>query len=605
VPPQLPDGAKYLSLGQIMPTGGSGSIRDISSNYWFSSLQPVSTSGPTDLRVRQYQYQPGANIIWTPGSDTGSAGFWILREVADSWDMLRIVIETVKDRLCEGELEFRLIPQEGESQTDLKARTSEDGRIEQLKTFWKSPDGRHPFEIWLRMLVEDMLVLDAMAIYLERDTKGRLAAAVPVDGGTINRMLTDQGFTAPPPSIAYQQVLYGLPAIDLTTDDMIYTMRNERTHRRYGFGPCEQMLSIIAVGLGKQQWDTKLWQEGNIPEALCFLPPDLPIDKVTEIQGWYDSILSGNLGKRRRLTFLPGYGSARDQAFRPNIIFPKDPATMMKTPYDEWQFQAICYGMGTTPQAMLRMMNRATAKSSAETAEEEGLLPKRRTILNVINKIIQEVMGFKDIEADYGQPQDPDVEKAMTVATGYAKAGVVTINEIRVELGRDPLPFPECDEPGVLTQNGFIPLTAGVMSQSGGAAPQGAPGGTGQTPPKGTNGSGKKPPPKKPGQGALPAAAPPKQIWSGSQAGPAGAIVASKAVELLEPEGEDPLSELEREVLAKRLSIVLSPSYSTPQLMAAQVKIEHILRKVFMRQKDRAAQAASEVKKKYAAKRSY
>jgi hypothetical protein len=81
--------------------------------------------------------------------------------------------------------------------------------------------------------------------------------------------------------------------------------------------------------------------------------------------------------------------------------------------------------------------------------------------------------------------------------------------------------------------------------------------------------------------------------------------VASKAVEFLSPEVEESLTELEREVLGKRLSIQLSPAYTTPQLLSAQVKIEHILRKVFMRQKDRAAQAAGEIKKKYAAKRSY
>ena len=600
MPPSLPDGAKILPLSGILPTGGSHNIRDLSGAYWYSALGPVRASGPSDLRVRQYAFQPGANINWTPGSDAGAAGFWVLREVAETWDMLRIVIETVKDRLCEGELEFRLVPESGESKEDLKNRTGEDKRIAQLKKFFKCPDGRHSWEVWLRMLIEDMLVLDAMVIYLERDNKGKVASLMPIDGACVNRMLTDQGVTPPPPSIAYQLVLYGQPVIDLTTDDMIYTMRNERTHKRYGYSPCEQMLTLIAIGLNKQTFDLKYFTDGNIPEALCFLDPTLPIDKVNEIQSWFDSVLSGNLSKRRRLTFLPGYGSARDSSFKPNIVFTKE--AVLKTPFDEWQFQAICYGMGTTPQAMLRMMNRATAKQSAESSEEEGLLPKRRTIINVINKIIQDVFGFEDIEADYQQSQEPDAEKEMTIKTGYTKAGVLTINEVRIDLGKDPLPYAEADEPGVLTQNGFIPLTAGIISPGGGGAPQGqqppnAPGGTGKTPPKG----GKKPLPGKPAQAALP----PKQEWSGSQSGPAGALVASKAVEFLSPEVEESLTELEREVLGKRLSIQLSPAYTTPQLLSAQVKIEHILRKVFMRQKDRAAQAAGEIKKKYAAKRSY
>jgi hypothetical protein len=595
MPPQLPDGAKYLPLTGIQPTGGTGNIRDISSNYWFSALQPVATTGPADLRVRQYQYQPGANIIWTPGSDTGSSGFWVLREVADSWDMLRIVIETVKDRLCEGELDFRLIPNPGESQADLKARAGADKRIQQLKDFWKCPDGEHSWEVWLRMLLEDMLVIDAMAIYMERDLKGRIASLRVIDGATVNRMLTDQGFTPPSPYIAYQQVLYGLPAIDLTTDDMLYTMRNERTWRRYGYGPVEQMLTMIAIGLNKQTFDLKFWTEGNIPEAMCFLPPDLPMDKVNEIQGWYDSILSGNLGKRRRLTFLPGYGSARDQAFRPNIIFPKEIA--LKTPWDEWQFQAICYGMGTTPASMQKMVNRATAKQSAESAEEEGLLPKRRTIVNIVNKITQEKFGFKDIEADYKQSRETDAEKQMTVDTGYIKVGVLTIDEVRIDLGKDPLGLPETQEPGVMTPNGFIPLTAGIISPSGGAAPQGpqppnaGPGGTGKTPPKGS--SGKKP---AGGAGNQPVQAQPKPPqWTGSQSGPAGSLVQQKLAQVL---AEADLTDLEREIITKRLSVTISPTYSTPQLIKAQTAIEAAVRKVFMRQKERALQVATEVKKR-------
>jgi hypothetical protein len=398
--------------------------------------------------------------------------------------------------------------------------------------------------------------------------------------------------------------LYGLPAKDLTTDDLFYVMRNERTFRRYGYSPVEQCLTMIAIGLNKQRFDLAFWTEGNIPEAMCFLPPDLPMDKVSEIQGWYDSILSGNLGKRRRLTFLPGYGSARDSAFRPNIIFPKEVA--LKTPWDEWQFQAICYAFGTSPSSMLRQVNRATAQQSAESAEEEGLMPKRRTIVNIIDKIVQDYFGFDDIETDYKQSREVDAVKQMTVDTGYAKCGIVTIDEIRIDLGKDPLGLPETQEPGVLTQNGFIPLTAGIISPGGGGAPQGqqppnAPGGTGKTPPNGSN--GKKPLAGKPAQGALPA--PPKQEWSGSQSGPAGALVASKAVEFLSPEVEESLTELEREVLGKRLSIQLSPSYTTPQLLSAQVKIEHILRKVFLRQKDRAALAATELKKKYLSKRAY
>src|SRR6266850_7792334 len=89
------DGAQYLALRQIQPTGGTGSVQDVQPSLWFSPLQPVRPGAPEGTRVRQYGYPPGANVVWTPGSeDTPRVGFDILRACADSFDLLRLAIET-------------------------------------------------------------------------------------------------------------------------------------------------------------------------------------------------------------------------------------------------------------------------------------------------------------------------------------------------------------------------------------------------------------------------------------------------------------------------------------------------------------------------------
>lgn len=558
--PNLPSGAVQLPLNQISTVPNSGQVRDVSSQYWFSPLQPIAPTAPKDLRVRQWQFSPGANINWTPGSeDTPAVGFWILREVADSWDMLRIVIETVKDRLCSEQGEFRLIPAIGENKKDLKARTEKDKRLQQLTNFFKYPDGFHTWEQWLRMLLEDILVLDAGCVYLERDKKGRVASLRVIDGGTISRSITDQGFTPNQPDIAYQQVLYGLPAINLTQDDIIYTMRNPRAWKRYGFSPVEQVLVTISIGLSKQQYDLKYYTEGNIPEALCFLPPEMPIDKVTEVQSWYDSILAGDLGNRRRLTFLPGYGSPKDQAFRPNIVFTKNSEIMMKTAWDEWQLRTICNALGVSPALMVSPLNRATASANAEQAEEEGLEPKLHTVEAIINKIVQTKFGYDDIEFRYGQRRDVDIEKQMTVDTGYAKIGVRTLNEIRQELGEDPYDFAEANEPLAFLPTGVVPLTASIAAsmaalQDGGDGQNGA----------GGNGNGKPKPPSKP---TLP----------------------SKKVFLLN--GETYLIE-------KQAPPTIKGGMTSPATEIAAAHIEGALQQVFRRQKERATQAVNELKKK-------
>jgi hypothetical protein len=46
------------------------------------------------------------------------------------------------------------------------------------------PDGLHSFGDWLRLLPEELFVIDALALYLQRDRAGRLAALLPFDGAT-------------------------------------------------------------------------------------------------------------------------------------------------------------------------------------------------------------------------------------------------------------------------------------------------------------------------------------------------------------------------------------------------------------------------------------
>jgi SPP1 gp7 family putative phage head morphogenesis protein len=587
MPPKLPQGATYLSLPQIFPTGGTGDIRDIEPNRWFSVLKPVRPQAPAGTRVRQYSVQPGANLAWTPGSEnTTSHGFALLREIADTWDLLRIIIETVKDRICSIPWDVRLIAEPGEKKSDLEARTKDDPRIAAVRQFLKFPDGIHPWRDWLRMGLEDMLVLDAWAIYLERDLKGKIANLRPIDGATIERVVTDQGFTPQgadkdgKKDVAYQQILYGVPAIDLTTDDLVYTMRNPRTWKRYGYGPVEQMVVTIAIGISRQQFVMNEYKEGNIPEAICFLPSDVPIDKVKEAQDWFDTVFAGNLAMRRRLTFLPGYGNS-DRPFRPNIVFPKQ--QLLKDIFDEWQMQIVAYGMGTTPQALMKMMNRATAQQSAESAEEEGLEPKLRTVEDVINHVIQDPdkMGFDDIEFSYQPRRETDPLKQMQVDTGYSDKAVITLNEARIAMGKDPYDvskYPEADEPGVFSPtNGWMPLavqsqierTQKMISAGVRPDPQAAP----------ANGNGKPPKPGAPKKPAVSKEPDAKKLFRMETSD--GSVYVSKSRGALVK-------------AAKKIGgLTINPAHSNAETMAAKSKIDEALKKIFRRQKDRAAHVAT------------
>ena len=230
----LPAGAIALPSTALQP-GAPNFIQGANSgSFWFEPLQPVPPTTPSSYRPRQYNYPSGANILWTPKQDSPFT-FELLRELSRSWDLLRICLQMKKQQIVSVEYEIMAKRQPGEKGTDFKARNQEDKNVIALNKFFNKPDGFHRWDDWLGMWVEDMLVLDATALYLARDNKKRVAAVYPLDGANINRMITDRGITPPPPYVAYQQVSYGLPAFDFTTDDLVYGMMNEATDRRYGY----------------------------------------------------------------------------------------------------------------------------------------------------------------------------------------------------------------------------------------------------------------------------------------------------------------------------------------------------------------------------------
>lgn len=450
---------RILSMPSIMGMGQS-TIRDISPTYWFSALQPTQVIAPPGYKPRQWAFNPGANLIWQPKGDSPIT-FANLRALADGWDLLRLMIEQRKDELCSLPFEIRAKKQHGETNTDAKQRNQEDPMVQQLNDFFAKPDGVHPFPQWMRLWVEDMMVIDAVALWFARDKDGKVATIHPLAGDTINRMLTDQGLTPDAPSVAYQQVVYGTPVWNFSTDDMLYFMANERTDKRYGYSKVEQIIITINIGIRRQIFQLNYYTDGNMPEAMVFLPSDLPIDRVKEVQEWFDLSLAGDLAARRRITFLPGYGSG-DQA-KPNVVFPKE--VLLKDAMDEWLVQTAAFCIGVSAQPFLKMANRASAEEANDAATEGGLGPDKMRVITVLNECLER-MGVADkYEFAVQEHREPDVLK-QAQADDITVGKIMTVNESREARGLDPRSEPEADMLGTFTATGFVPLDGSPLTNA-------------------------------------------------------------------------------------------------------------------------------------------
>jgi HK97 family phage portal protein len=391
----------------------------------FSPGYPLAPPEPERLRL--WDFPVGVNTIYTPRSYE-AISFTELRALADAHDITRLAIETRKDQVEKLDWVIKPIAQpqsrRGRGYPDIEASQ----RAAQVAEFWRRPDGERPFATWLRELLEDVLVLDAPALEVRRSRGGDLVGLDVVDGATFKLLFDETGRRPRPPAPAFEQVIHGRPWKLLTAEELIYLPRNPRPHKAYGFGPVEQIVMTVNIGLRRQVMQLQHFTEGNVPPGLLNAPDGWSAEQIRQFQDWFDSVLAGNTGSRTRLVWGPA--GTHYQAFK---------EVPYKDEFDEWLARIVCYAFSLPPSAFVRQMNRATADTAQEAALAEGLAPLMGWVKRLCDHVIQDRMGHRDLEFVWldAKPADP-AEQAKLIDT-YVRTGIYTVNEARDLLGLDPV----------------------------------------------------------------------------------------------------------------------------------------------------------------------
>lgn len=387
---------------------------------WFGPSQPTAPQAQETAQHRQFDYPTAINTVWTPRSEGGEAlvSFWQLRTLADSSDLVRLAIETRKDQM--GRLEWLIKPRDIEQ--------SSDDRCKALTDFFAAPDREHDWSTWLRMLLEDVLVIDAPAIYPRMNRGGGVYSLDLMDGAMFKRIIDTGGRTPVPPDPAYQQVVKGVPAVDYSRDELLYMPRNPRTNRLYGYSPVEQIIVTVNIMLRRQLHKLQFYTEGSTPDLMIGVPNEWSADQVQAFQNYFDALLSGNTAERRKARFIPNGAKPFDV---------KEGA--LKDDYDEWLARVVCYAFSLPPTAFVKQMNRATADSAQDVALEEGLAPLMQWVTSMMNQLIWRWFGFTDLCFSWQQDTEIDQLTQAQIDEIYLQNQVVTPDEVREDLGMEPL----------------------------------------------------------------------------------------------------------------------------------------------------------------------
>lgn len=433
---------------------------------------------------RRYEYQVAQNINIT---ETRLVPFKTLRAAADQIDILRRCIEVLKAKvsslnwdvvLAEDSVE-RLIQEIGGNQVRAAgiAREKFNDDISRLRTFWEQPDKANGlgFSDWLTLALEEILVLDALAVWPQETVGGELNGLQILDGSTIKPLIDDRGMRPAPPYPAYQQILYGFPRSEFsapsegeeadgefTSDELSYMVRNRRTTTVYGYGPTERALPLADIYLRRQQWIRAEYTDGVTPELM--MSTDANFGNNPDLLRAYENIfnndLAGQTEQRKRVRLLPqgmtpiqfdGYGEK------------------FKDTLDDYLVNSICghFGVmpseiGFTPKSGLGGAGHQSGQ--AESSEVIGAIPLANWLARMITSLSYNYLGMpRELEFKFMPSNRQDTEAIARTHDIEVKNGGITVNEMRSIAGRSLIDSVEADMPIIVTGNtGYFLTEEGI-----------------------------------------------------------------------------------------------------------------------------------------------
>ena len=384
-------------------------------------LQPIAQEP-----VRQWDFPLSINSAIQPRAYE-PFGFRELRAFANV-ELVRLAIETRKDQI--ERLDWSITPRSLVGAATGAGVEANDPRIRALEVFWRKPDGVTPFATWLRLVLEDLLALDAPTIERRRSRTGELIGLDVIPGDTIHPMVDETGRRPTgPDAVAYQQVIKGVAWANLTGDDLIYAPRNPRPNHNYGLGPVEQVIVTINTLLRRQAAQLAYFTESNLPAGLLNGPDGWSPDQIREMQLWLDARLSGVAAEQAKLLWVPS--GTKYQAFKDSPI---------KDDFDEWLARIVCYAFSLPPTAFIRQMNRGTAGADQDRGLEEGLEPLKRWAKRLIDGVIQDDLGCPDLAFAWNDAPVVDPVAQAGIDDVCLRNGSATIDEVRARRGLAPLP---------------------------------------------------------------------------------------------------------------------------------------------------------------------
>lgn len=418
----------------------------------------------------------GANVSPLAGVDpskklfTRNTSYKVLRDFAMYYPILRSCINYRKRTITQ--LDWDIAPKE--VILDPVKKKEIQARADKVRKIFKYPTGDRnvSFRAFASKIIEDLTVLDAVAIYRRKNRGGGMYGYLPIDASTFELVLNTDGTVPQPPEIAYLQKIDGKVVAELTSDDLIYRCLNPRTYTPYGLSPVETLILTVTTALKLSSFNLNYFTEGNIPEGFVELPKDIATntDQLTLWQEKWDAMFSGDPRFQRKLKFLPEGMKLHET---------KKVTDMQFEAFDKWLLQVTCSVMEVAPQAIGFQFDRGKGATEAEweIGKERGMFPLANFFEEIMNEIIEDDLNEPDLQFIWTNVNPTNKKEEAEVFKALVDTGAVSVDEWRIAEGYDPIGLDQyiMSPIGPVRVAEFITFSGIIGQQGSGAAPAASP----------------------------------------------------------------------------------------------------------------------------------
>lgn len=395
---------------------------------FFGPGNPILPTHPEE-EPRIFQYAPGNNLILAPRSGYNLMDFSILRAIGNYSKEVILNKEHIKRQIRGFKWEIT-----SKSQAKIKAMGRQwvaTPNVKEIEEFWESPDGQNDFVSWLNMLLEELLITDAVTLWPSINSAGRKVIEI-IDGTTIRPLMDARGRIPDPPLPAYLQVLYGIPRSAFPASLLIYKPLNTKVYQPYGESPIEWIMGIINTSMRRDLQRIGYFTEGNIPGAFAFAPPDWTPEQIRTYQEYIDAVFKGDIARSGKLLTLPGGTRAGVTQFQNHD---QNDITL-----DNYLMQVACWAFGNSPAEFGIVPGSGLGgqgyMEGAENIQYRSLIgPVMQYLENLFTKVTQGFLERPELKMS-SPDMEPieDREKDANIHTQYIGANVYGVEYVQDQL---------------------------------------------------------------------------------------------------------------------------------------------------------------------------